>query len=119
MEEAIDDNDIRSTPPPPAALGYRSVADDRAKPPAAMRESTFGAGCLVSLTCLILLFALSSLVQWRKTWIMAAWSGTGPALLVIGVIIGTRHRNWGFFFGALAAVMLVLSFLGVIYVIFS
>ena len=35
-------------------------------------------------------------------------------LLAIGVAIGTRRRDWGFFFGALASVVLVLSFIGLV-----
>jgi predicted benzoate:H+ symporter BenE len=97
-----------------AALPYRSAAADRAeRHQRAGSRSSFAIGCLASILCVVLLIGISLSYQTRN-WVAPAWITAGPALLALGVVFGTRRRDWGFFFGALASVILVLSFVGLL-----
>jgi hypothetical protein len=100
---------------PRPALSYRSAAADRADRPRRRRgdPSSFAMGCLASILCLVLLIGISFSYQ-TQNWAPQAWISAGPTLLALGVALGARRRDWGFFFGALASVILVLSFIGLL-----
>jgi hypothetical protein len=112
----MSDDPVQSEEPRDAQpLPYRSGAADYRdlRERGLGRRSSFAMGCLTSIVCVIVLIAITFSGR-SDDAAMRAWIDAGPALLAIGVAIGTRRRDWGFFLGALASVVLVLSFIGLV-----
>ncbi|HSV14620.1 MAG TPA: hypothetical protein VLI90_10185 [Tepidisphaeraceae bacterium] len=98
---------------PPSPLPYRSAAADRADHPRS-RGSSFAIGCLATILCIVLL-ASATVANATRNWAPYGWTAAGPALLAIGVAIGARRRDWGFFYGVLAWLILLLSLVGLLF----
>jgi hypothetical protein len=109
----------QSSPAPrPTPLAYRASAADREARRAGRIDSSpaVALGCAISLLSFVglVLLTLGGNALSTTGFLATAWIGAGPALLALGVWSGIRNRNWGFFFGVLASILIVVGLIGLI-----